>query len=81
VALMSRFVPTFDHLDDDELHRQLHCWEHCALVSFRTQRQLAKMHVRHLREEIGRRAALRALAGGPVMVTFPETTAQDDARA
>ena len=63
MALLSKYIPTFDNVSDEELLRRLHCWEHCALVSVRSQRQVARMHVRCLREEIGRREAARMLAG------------------
>ncbi|HCF98956.1 MAG TPA: hypothetical protein DEV93_00250 [Chloroflexi bacterium] len=66
MALLTKFVPTFEHLSDDELRHRLHCWQHCALVTFRTQRQVALMHTRHLREEIRRRETARMLSGGPV---------------
>ena len=67
---MKRFVPTFHDLSDEDLQRRLHCWEHCALVLCRSQRQVARMHVRCLREEIQRREASRLLAGSPAVATY-----------
>jgi hypothetical protein len=78
MALLGKFIPNFEHLNDDDLHRRLHCWEQCALVSFRTHRQMARMHVRQLREEITRRETLRALAGVPTAFTAPPPASQDD---
>jgi hypothetical protein len=66
MALLTKFVPTFEHLSDDELRHCLHCWQHCALVTFRTQRQVALMHTRHLKEELQRRETARMLSGGPM---------------
>jgi hypothetical protein len=75
MALRTQFIPSFDHLSDEELGRELHCWQHCALVSFRTQRQVAKLRVKLLMDEVRRRETVRALAGGPLPVvttTLPE---------
>jgi hypothetical protein len=66
VALLSKFVPNFDECSDDDLRHQLHCWQHCALVTFRTQRQVALMHTRHLKDELQRREAARMLSGTPL---------------
>lgn len=75
MALLGRYIPDFEHLSDDELRHRLHCWEHCALVTFRTQRQLARMHVRLLRAELTRRETARTLAG---VVPFSAAPSRDD---
>jgi hypothetical protein len=66
MALLTKFVPNFDDCSDDQLRHQLHCWQHCALVTFRTQRQVALMHTRHLKEELQRREAARMFADAPM---------------
>jgi hypothetical protein len=66
MAFRTQFIPSFDHLSDEDLARELHCWQHCALVSFRTQRQVAALRVKLLLDEARRRETARALAGGPV---------------
>lgn len=75
MALLGRYIPDFEHLSDDDLRRRLHCWEHCALVTFRTQRQLAHMHVRLLRAELSRRETARATSG---VAQFLVASSRDD---
>jgi hypothetical protein len=71
MALLRKYVPNFDGLTDDELKNRLHCWEHCALVTFRTQRQMARMHVRMLRDELERRERAQVMGN---VVPFPQDT-------
>lgn len=77
MAVSRKYLPTFENVSDEELQRRLHCWQHCALVSFRTQREVARMHMRCIREEIRRREAERMIGGVAGIVSFPDADSRD----